>query len=260
MEIKLFGKSLFELKKDGGILFSTGNSALKKSKFLPDFYAFFNSSSVLSGELYTVITDSNGNAVAVSDTARAAKKELPKEEIKITPKGVYQLKTLNVGDYHLKTDPKYVDEQLQSFKDKLALIKTAEYDMTRGVQEIASIISRLENRKKYQEFQKFYDEFPYTTTPKISEVTSKHSHLRLGLVDQFLADMPKEATDAMKEYTKQTEKLCALKPMFYIIANKKDFEKSQKRRDPILLAQSPFAHVWQILGAWDEEMLLLDEL
>ncbi len=44
------------------------------------------------------------------------------------------------------------------------------------------------------------------------------------------------------------------------IADKKDFEKKDKRRDPILLAQSPFGHFWQILGAWDKEMLFLEEL
>jgi len=64
----------------------------------------------------------------------------------------------------------------------------------------------------------------------------------------------------MKNYNKATDKLCGKQAVFYIIANKKDFEKTDKRRDPILLAQSPFGHFWQILGAWDEECLIIEEL
>ena len=72
--------------------------------------------------------------------------------------------------------------------------------------------------------------------------------------------MPKEAVAAMKEYNKGCDKLCGKQAVFYIIADKKDFEKTNKRRDPILLAQSPFVNRWQILGAWDKEMLFLEEL
>lgn len=150
--------------------------------------------------------------------------------------------------------------QLADFKDKLGLIKSEEYDMRRGVDEIASIITRLENRKKYAEVKEQYEEFPYTTTSKINALVKEQKHLKLGQVAQFLADMPKEATEAMKRYNKATNQLCGKQAVFYIIANKKDFEKTETRRDPILLAQSPFGHFWQILGAWDEEMLFLEEL
>ena len=167
---------------------------------------------------------------------------------------------LNDKSFKLKTDPEYVDGQLKSFKEKLSLIKSEEYDMGRGVKEIASIVSRMENRKKYASVKDFYEEFPYTTTLKIDELVKTHNYLKLGQVAQFLADMPKEAVDIMKSYNKNTEKLCGKQAVFYIIADKKDFEKSEKRRDPILLAQSPFGHFWQILGAWDKELLILSEL
>lgn len=49
----------------------------------------------------------------------------------------------------LNTDPKYVDQQISDFTDKLGLIKSEEYDMRRGVNEISSIVTRLDNRKKY---------------------------------------------------------------------------------------------------------------
>ena len=97
-------------------------------------------------------------------------------------------------------------------------------------------------------------------TTKINEILKAHDYLKLGQVAQFVADMPNEAIKAMKSYDEGVDKLCGKKAVFYIIADKKDFEKTQTRRDPILLAQSPFGHFWQIIGAWDREMLFLEEL
>lgn len=57
-----------------------------------------------------------------------------------------------------------------------------------------------------------------------------------------------------------TVELCQLKPVFYVIAEESDFKEKDKKRDPILLAQSPFGVYYDILGAWDKEMLLLSEL
>jgi hypothetical protein len=56
------------------------------------------------------------------------------------------------------------------------------------------------------------------------------------------------------------EELCGKKPVFYVIAEPDKFRKAYERRDPILLVQSPFGFYWQILGAWDKEMILLSEL
>jgi len=170
------------------------------------------------------------------------------------------MKFLNDDTYKLNTNAEYVDGQISDFKDKLALLKKEEYDMRNGVAEVSSILVRMENRKKYAEHKDFFEQYPYTTTAKIAELVKIHSHLKIGQIAQFVADLPKDAVEVMKEYNKTTQKLCEKDAVFYIIANKEDFKKSEKRRDPILLAQSPFSHTWQILGAWDEEMLLLEEL
>jgi hypothetical protein len=68
-------------------------------------------------------------------------------------------------------------------------------------------------------------------------VLKDNDHLQLGQVAQFIADMPKEAVEIMKAYEKETLALCEKKPVFYIIADKNDFKKSESRRDPILLAR-----------------------
>ena len=257
MQIKIFGKNLFEFKKKGDQLWAYAVNEVKESKYLPDFYNDTGENTLTDYVL--VPSSSNGGMVAVPKGKKKSKVP-PKEEKKLSPKNVYDLKMLNDPSFKLNADPKYVDEQIASFKEKLTLIKSEEYDMRRGTVEISSMVIRMENRLRYGGFRSFFDQYPYTTTTKIREVTKNHDNLQLGQVAQFVADMPKEAIYVMKEYEKQTDTLCAKKPVFYIIADKKDFKKANTRRDPILLVQSPFGHFWQILGAWDKEMMFLEEL
>lgn len=260
MELKLFGKKVFEFNKQSVLYNST--EALEKSEYLPDFTTLraqsneFNPTSFIT--LSSVSTSSTN--FSSTDTNKVVPVEKAKQSIKMTPKGVYQLKMLDDKSFKLKADKEYVQSQIQQFKDKLGLIKASEYDMSRGTNEIVSVLVRLQNRLKYPEFKNFFDNYAYTTTAKIEKLLKDHSYLQLGKVEQFLADMPKEAIAEMKQYTANTKKLCGKKPIFYIIADQEDFKKKDKRRDPILLAQSPFGHVWQIIGAWDEEMLFLEDL
>lgn len=263
MQIKIFGKNLFEVKrKTAEAIFDDAMLNAKKpaSKFLPDFVPFTASrsrgSDILS-EYIVMESPSSGRAVAVPVGKKGAKARV---EIKITPKGVHEMKLLHDESFKMKTDPAYIDKQLAEFKDKLGLIKSEEYDMRRGVDEIGSVIVRLENRKKYPDEEAFFSEFPYTSSSRIDGVVKAHDNLRLGQIAEFIADLPPEATAVMKDYNEHCKKVCDKQAVFYIIADKKDFERTNKRRDPILLAQSPFGHFWQILGAWDDEMLFLEEL
>ena len=262
MELKIFGKNIFEFTKNKGLPYLyNATESLEKSKYLPDFHTMRAGSNNegLVGSWADVAV-----AVPVGIINKKGKiKEIKKtveDKPKLTPKNVFEMKLLHDESFKINTDEKYVNEQIEQFKDKLNLIKSTEWDMSRGTNEIASVLIRLENRKKYPEFNSFFEQYAYTTTTKIDEVIKNHGHLKLGNVEQFMADLPKDAIKEMKDYTSNTEKLCTKKPIFYIIADKKDFEKTVQRRDPILLAQSPFGHFWQILGAWDEEMIFLEEL
>jgi hypothetical protein len=78
--------------------------------------------------------------------------------------------------------------------------------------------------------------------------------------DLFVPEFPDDAIAVMKAYTEEMDKICSKKPVFYVIAEPDKFRKAYEKRDPILLVQSPFGFYWQILGAWDKEMILLSEL
>lgn len=125
--------------------------------------------------------------------------------------------------------------------------------------EMIDMVERLKNRKKYDEFKDFFEQFENTTTEKIVELISRYK-LVLKTSDLFIAAFPDEAVLIMKTYTDNTVALCGKKPLFYVIAEEEMFKQEYKKKDPILLAQSPFGCYWQILGAWDKEMILLQEL
>lgn len=150
---------------------------------------------------------------------------------------------------------------LSNLEDKIEVLK---YKRDLIVQkyskrEVEGLIERLENRRKYDKFKKFFDSFQNTTDEKIDLLLEKYD-LVMETSDLFVPEFPDDAIKVMKDYTKNMEKLCGKKPVFYVIAEPEKFRKAYEKRDPILLVQSPFGFYWQILGAWDKEMILLSEL
>jgi hypothetical protein len=147
-----------------------------------------------------------------------------------------------------------IDEKIAICKDKETLI-AQDY----AKRELKAIIERLENRKKYAEHRSFFERYQNTTDEKIDVILSKYA-LVMKAADIFIPEFPNEAIESMKQYTAKMQLICAKKPVFYVIAEEKHFKKAYEKRDPILLVQSPFGFFWQILGAWDKEMILLSEL
>lgn len=262
MQIRIFGKELFSYRagNDRPQFIGEGraSSALERIKddpFLPDFHRN-REFSLDDNTIYAMTT----NEIVSTAKKIEASKKTKEEKLQLTPKGVYELEMLNEKAFKIKMEPKYIDDQVKDFKRRLGMLSKARSDMSNGAIEIASILMRLENRRKYGQYKTYFDQFPYTLTSKIEQVLKEHNHLKLGQVEEFVPDLPTEAVDVMTEYSQKVKQLCLKKAVFYIIAKKTDFKQKSHRRDPILLAQSPFGHFWQILGAWDEEMLFLEEL
>lgn len=147
-----------------------------------------------------------------------------------------------------------IDDKIQMLRYKSDLI-TQHY----AKREVEALIERLENRKKYIEHRTFFDTFQNTTDEKIHILLEKYD-LVMRESDIFVPEFPDEAISAMKKYTEEVQKICEKRPIFYVIATPESFQASYGKRDPILLVQSPFGFYWQIIGAWDKEMLLLSEL
>ncbi len=150
---------------------------------------------------------------------------------------------------------------LNNLDDKIGMLKLKEKLITQhyAKREVTALIQRLECRKKYNAVRDFFDKFDNTTDEKIQNLLDKYD-LVMKTSDLFIPEFPDEAVTVMDAYNKKVLELTEKKAVFYVIAQPDKFQLAYKRRDPILLVQSPFGFYWQILGAWDEEMLLLSEL
>jgi len=148
-----------------------------------------------------------------------------------------------------------LDSKIEILKLKKELV-TQRYTTS----DLNGIIQLLENRKKYKgSVAMFYSQFSITTKEKIDTILAKYE-LVMKSPDIFIPEFPDEAVKIMKKYSDTTYKLCKKKPTFYVIATSDMFKDEYKKRDPILLAVSPFGMYYDILGAWDKEMIILNEL
>lgn len=256
---KLFGSDLFNFKKNSnpGLMYDFAQHGL------------FNENMGWNG-----MVDAMPASMAEGIAKKSKKKDRPVAQI--TPKGIYALKCLNDNNFKIITDKKYLEEQIAGIKEKLALLPKKEKIKIRrndwfqptpnggavefARQELESIMERLENRLKLDLVKDETEKYPYTTAKLVSEVLEPNKHLWCRKADSFVPDFPRDAIKAMADYNEMCVALCGKKTHFYVIAKAEDFQKVNKRRDPILLAQSPFGFFWQILGAWDEEMIYLGEL
>lgn len=250
--MKLFGSDLFSLKKEPGTLW--------------DFAQFG-----VMGVSSMGFTGLNSLVTSSTFDGKAKPKERKKPEP--TPKKLYQMGALNEREFAIQTDPTYLDEKIQEAQLKLEYLGKKQKPtkilgnefvgigpIKHGQDELESIIERLQNRKKIEQVAAVLDKYPHTSSALISKVLEKNTHLGYKLAQELVPDFPKAAIQAMKEYDEMCLELCNKKTVFYVLANSKDFQQVSKRRDPILLAQSPFGFFWQILGAWDEEMIYLGDL
>lgn len=147
-----------------------------------------------------------------------------------------------------------IDDKIEILRHKADLL-TQKY----AKREVKCLIERLENRKQFHKQASFFNQFQNTNDEKIKALLDKYD-LKMDTSELFIPAFPDDAIKTMVDYTKAVADICDKKPIFYVIAEPKDFKKNDERLDPILLVQSPFGFYWQILGAWDKEMLLLSEM
>lgn len=251
---KLFGKKEQAAPAQNGFTvdMSDSKSGLNDS-FLFDFknygslYTKVNSPIVVSGIAINFDGDNEGGQ---PEDGSAPKGDRTPAKIAIKP--------IDVLD-QLETIP--TPWTLSNLQDKIDILKYKSELIVQhyAKREVDALIERLENRKKWEDHKAFFNEFQNTTDEKIDQLLEKYD-LVMNTSDLFVPEFPDDAIAVMKAYTEEMQKICGKKPVFYVIAEPDKFRKAYERRDPILLVQSPFGFYWQILGAWDKEMILLSEL
>ena len=243
--IKSVIKKIFASKKEtksertSGIYLSADSSSGLDERFLFDFRNYQAGS-----QISTFVVSGSMNGSEQNDKVEEVRK------VAVKPIDVLE---------ELETVPTPWD--LCNLEDKITILKFKSDLITQyyAKREVEGLIERLENRKRWSEFKDYFDGFKNTTDEKIEKLLDKYD-LVMKESDLFVPEFPDVAIKTMKEYTEKMMDLCGKKPVFYVIAEPDKFRKAYEKRDPILLVQSPFGFYWQILGAWDKEMLLLSEL
>lgn len=258
--MKVFGKELFTVKKPAGQMYD------------------FAMHGILENNHFSGLVDGPMQATTEFDKVVPTNKKPIKEKPKKSPKQLFKMKSLNDNNFTIIATSEYLRGQIMDIEEKLAILgpvkkkkKTgrdaifidSDFELGGvkfGRDELNSILERLRNRFRISEFEDILQEYPHTSNTLIIKLIKENSHLRTGRAVEFVPDFPKDAIRAMKEYNDMCIELCNKKTNFYVIAKHEDFQRKNTRRDPILIAQSPFGFFWQILGAWDEEMIYLGDL
>ena len=238
-KIRQMVASLFDLYYPAEVQGPSGHEL--DENYLFDFRNYAAGGGNMVGGVYTATVAFGPNGVTPTGPTK----------LKVSPRDV-----LN----ELETIPSPIS--MQGLDDKIAMLEKKRTLITQqySKRDVDGLIERLKNRKKYPgPAKEFFDSFPNTTDEKIEVLTGKYD-LVLRDANLFIPEFPDVAVKIMKEYEAHCVEVSGKKPVFYVIATEDSFKKAYQKRDPILLAQSPFGFYWQILGAWDREMMLLSEL
>lgn len=150
----------------------------------------------------------------------------------------------------VKIDLNNLDNKIKAIQKRRDFM---EYDLNLHTGDEDKVISWLKSRKKYA---KNVDLFNWNTTTqaKVDKLLEKYQ-LTVGSVIEYKRCIPAEAIDEMEAFTKACGKVMRRTPIIKIIA-----DKDETKKDPILLGESPFGNFYYVLGAWDKEVEIMDEL
>jgi len=207
----------------------------------------------VSGSSLITYTDSSsgwssGNIELVSMNPSQAKKEdtrIEKKPVEVFKEIIGELPKINLAG---------LDSQIKLVKKRISMLK----ELGMGYMGDESVaLSYLEARKKFDKNKAL---FPWAVTNDtlIQQLCSKY---KVKLVDftLYYRNVPMEAIDELEKFMKAWEIINGdeVKPTFKLII---DEGGKETKKDPILLAPSPFGKWWYILGAWDKEVEIVDDL
>jgi len=113
----------------------------------------------------------------------------------------------------------------------------------------------LKARKKYIKRKNLF-KWPITTSAKITALCSKYK-LRSAFLEGYARNVPTEALDELEKYINAYQTVTEGRPKVELII---DDGGKETRKDPILLASSPFGRWFYVLGAWDKEIEYVDDI
>lgn len=113
----------------------------------------------------------------------------------------------------------------------------------------------LKSRLKYSKYKDLFL-WQITTNKMIGDLCTKYK-VQIVSFQSYSRNVPNEALDELEKFSNAYSKVRNTAPELKLII---DVGGKETSKDPILLAGSPFGRWWYILGAWDKEVEIVDDL
>jgi hypothetical protein len=222
----------------------------------------FISIETLADNSLTAYTSSLGGVLAVGPQESSKTPSKPADERKaVEPKAVFEeIKRDDPGISFEDLDEKIaaVEERIRILSEHLPVDHLGDENRT---------LFFLKNRKKYLKTRKKNPiDWAMTNREAIKDLCSRYK-LRSVPLKQYYTLVPSQGLEEMSRYTKAYKAVTGDEPIFELIIKEAQAlppdeakEVRKKDRDPILVANSPFSNSMFVLGAWDDEVEVVDEI
>ena len=192
---------------------------------------------------YAVYNESSGSA-------KSAKID---ERIEVKPKDV--VKEVLCKDDEVKLDFTNLKEKIKAVEKRRDFMKE---DLGLSTQDEDKALDYLRAKLALTKNKNAKTLFPWhiTTTEKIMALCNKYK-VSQGTLSGYKRCVPQEALDAIEKYLKAYKLVSKRQPIFMLIV---DVGGAEAKKDPIIYVDSPFGNYFYVLGAWDKEVEIIDEL
>jgi len=215
--------------------------------YISTFQDYGTSSQVyMPSSTSVVVNESWGTS---QPTVYEKEKELPKDE-RIVKKPVEVVKDviaeepkMNLID--LKKQIRLVERRKRCLEEECKVTPSDEIEA----------LKYLKARLKYLKYAKLF-RWAITTNEKIAELLKTYKLSNVGFRSYFKS-VPMEAIDELEKFMNAWKKVSNTEPDLRLII---DDGGTETKKDPILLASSPFGKWFYVLGAWDKEVQYVDDI
>lgn len=190
------------------------------------------------------IVNSNFDVVEWNQKDKKDDKRIKKKPVEIFEEIISETPKINLKD---------LDKQIKLIKERMKILR----EHMRGINfnQENQALGYLIARKKYERYK---DRFKWaiTNSDLINKLCKKYKVRKTG-ISSYYRNIPKEGIDEIKKFGEAFKQVSRQDPLFELII---DDGGKETKKDPILLAASPFGNWYYILGAWDKEVEIVDDL
>ena len=116
-------------------------------------------------------------------------------------------------------------------------------------------LAYLEARKSFIKYKDLF-KWRVTTTQLVDKLCRKYK-MQMTSINMSYKNLPSKAFDELNKFQDAYKKVSKAIPEFVLIV---DEGGPEDKKDPILLANSPFGQWWYVIGAWDEPVAVIDSI